>query len=105
MFVGMHVLLAHRTNTPELAITEDEGKSFMGAAQNVLRHYSVQSTQKTLDWIAFAGCAMAIYAPRVVAIQVRKREERRAENSAAAPLDMRGAFHPSVVQPGFDAAE
>jgi len=72
MFVGLHVMLAHATGYDALAITDDEGKSFMGAAQNVLRHYSVETTQKTLDWIAFGGVAAGIYAPRIAAIMVER---------------------------------
>lgn len=75
MFVGLHALLAERTETPELAMTEPEAKQFMVAAQNVMRHYSVETTQKTLDWIAFAGCAAGIYGPRFAAIQINKRKK------------------------------
>lgn len=76
MFVGVHAMLAMQTKTPELAITDLEGKSFMTAAQNVLRHYSVETTQKTLDWVAFAGIAGGMYGSRIVAIANRKAEER-----------------------------
>jgi hypothetical protein len=84
MFVGLHVLLAERTNVPQLAITEDEGKSFMSAAQNVMRHYSVETTQKTLDWIAFAGVSAGIYMPRLAAIGIERRANK--ERRAAAPV-------------------
>lgn len=77
MFVGIHAILAERTDTPELAITEDEGKQFMQAAQNVMRHYSVESTQKTLDWVALFGCAGAMYMPRIAAVGMRKRSSAR----------------------------
>lgn len=77
MFVGLHVMLANATKTPELAIAPEEGEAFMVSAGQVLRHYSLETTQKTLDWIAFAGCAGAIYGPRAVAIALRRREEAR----------------------------
>jgi len=76
MFVGMHVMMAERTNTPELMMGMPEGEAFMGAVQNVMRHYSVQTTQKTLDFIALFGTASAMYAPRVVAYNLRKKAER-----------------------------
>ena len=76
MFVGLHVLLADRTNCPELAIGMDEGQAFMGAAQNVLRHYSVETTQKAADWVAFAGIAGGMYLTRGVAIANRLRQEK-----------------------------
>lgn len=74
MFVGLHVLLAERTNVPQLAISEQEGAQFLGAAQNVMRHYSVETTQKTLDWIAFAGVGAGIYFPRIAAIGIERRK-------------------------------
>lgn len=77
MFVGLHAVLAQRTNTPELAIGMDEGAAFMGAAQNVMRHYSVEATQKTLDWISFAGVAGGMYLTRAVAITNRLAVEKR----------------------------
>jgi hypothetical protein len=73
--VGIHALLAERTNTPELAMEMDEGKQFMTAAQNVMRHYSVETTQKTLDIIAFCGVTAQLYMPRIAAITIRKKTE------------------------------
>jgi len=75
MFVGLHAMLAMKTDIPELIISDQEGAEFMKAAQNVLRHYSVEATQLTLDWIAFAGCSIGIYAPRLVAIGVRRKTQ------------------------------
>lgn len=107
MFVGLHVLLAHNTNTPELMITDDEGKQFMSSAQNVMRHYSVQSTQKTLDWIAFAGVTIAMYAPRVVAIRIRKSHERKPGDVVQFTRGENGqpGFTPSVVPGDLEAGE
>jgi hypothetical protein len=76
MFVGVHAMLAMQTKTPELAIEPVEAASFMKAAQNVLRHYSVQTTQKTLDWIAFLGVAGGMYGTRAFAISARLAAER-----------------------------
>ena len=79
MFVGLHVAIAGATKTPEFAITDEEGDQFMKAAQNVMRHYSVETTQKTLDWIAFAGVCAQIYAPRIVAVAAKKPERPRTQ--------------------------
>lgn len=68
MFVGLHAVLAVKTGVQELAITPEEGQQFMDSAANVMRHYSVQTTQKTMDWIAFMGCACGLYIPRAIAI-------------------------------------
>lgn len=77
MFVGIHAMLAMSTKTPELELSEDEGKQFMTCAQNVMRHYSVTATQKTLDWVAFVGCCTMIYGPRVAAIGFRRASEQQ----------------------------
>lgn len=113
LFVGAHVLLADRTGVPELAITEDEGQQFMQRAQAVLRHYSVQTTQKAMDWIAFAGVAGMIYIPRVVALANRPSQRQpgpapmqhhvgpAADAPPGSPIEQ--AFAMTMVQP--EAAE
>lgn len=85
MFVGLHALLAERTDTPEIAITEDEGKQFMAAVQNVMRHYSVETTQKSLDWIALMGTASGMYVPRIAAAGVRRKMAKRGRPARPAP--------------------
>lgn len=77
MFVGLHVLLAERMDAPELAITEQEGKDFMTSVQNVMRHYSVETTQKTLDWVALMGTASGIYVPRIAAVSMRRKMSKQ----------------------------
>ena len=77
MFVGVHMLLADKTNCPELIIPPDEASGMLSAAQNVLRHYSVETTQKSLDWIAFAGIVGGGYLMRAVAISNRLGAEKR----------------------------
>lgn len=81
MFVGLHAILAERTGVPELQMSDDEGKQFMLAAQNVMRHYSVETTQKTLDWIALFGTAGGIYGTRFAAYQMRKNAEKAEKNA------------------------
>lgn len=101
--MGLHILLAQNTGNPELAMSPEEGTQFLSAAQNVMRHYSVQSTQKTLDWIAFAGVSFGIYAPRLVAMRVRKSEEKRQRQPAATVHQ----FHRGTAEqgPGFTVVE
>lgn len=127
MLVGVHAILAMQTKTPELAITEQEGKDFTRAAQNVLRHYSVQTTQKTLDWVAFLGVTAGMYGTRAFAISARHAAEKAAngdtfgqvlkfpDRSRKAPPASPGAaeaapaaaepYHPSVPQGGADLPE
>lgn len=75
MFVGLHVVASTQFNVPELSMDMAEGDQFMKSAQNVLRHYSVETTQKTLDWIAFGGTVMMIYGTRWGAYMIRKKTE------------------------------
>jgi hypothetical protein len=60
------------SGNPELEITEADGKAFLTAAQNVLRHYPLVASQKAVDWAAFAFTASFIYVPRAVAIAHRR---------------------------------
>ena len=68
MFVSTHVVLAKAVDVPELAITDAEGEQFLKACENVARHYSVTTTQKTLDWFALAGATVQIYGTRMMVI-------------------------------------
>ncbi len=88
MFIGLHLGLARLTGIEELEISDDEGKSFMTAAQNVARHYSVQTTQKTMDWIAFAGVTASIYATRAVVIVRNRKIESEPKRPEQAPQMM-----------------
>lgn len=77
LLVGVHAMLALQTKCPELELSDFEGKEFAKAAQNVMRHYSVQTTQKTIDWIALIGVSAGIYGTRALAVSKRVREERQ----------------------------
>jgi len=99
MFVGMHCLLAERTNTPELMMGLPEGEAFMGSVQNVMRHYSVQSTQKTMDWIALFGTASSMYVPRIVGYNMRKRIERSGQTRPAPTRPVQPGGQPAQPQP------
>lgn len=100
MFVGIHALLAERTQIPELAMSEDEGKDFMSRVQNVMRHYSIETTQKSIDFAALIGCASAIYGSRFMAYSFRVRMEKetkneRPENVVHFPQGVSGGIGPS----------
>lgn len=86
MFVGLHAALAMASRTPEWEISDEEGVAFQKAAQSVLRHYSVETTQKTMDWIAFSGVTVGIYGTRLVAISQRKRHEREKPSQQSAQV-------------------
>jgi hypothetical protein len=124
LFVGAHLQLAAATQTPELVISDDEGKQFLNSAQDVLRHYSVETTQKTIDWIAFIGSFGMMYGTRYIAISnrhARERKERGGErgtvvrplkfnrppppqrSAEATPSPAGDPIHgPLVIEPQFD---
>lgn len=56
---------------------------FLDSAKNVMRHYSVETTQKTLDMVAMIGTVGTIYGPRIVAINIRKAGEKAAKEAGA----------------------
>jgi hypothetical protein len=100
MFVGVHAMLALQLKTPELEVSEIEAREFAKAAQNVMRHYSVQATQKTIDWISFAGITAGIYGTRALAISNRRKEERRGghgERGQVLKFRPRGGGAPQAV--------
>jgi hypothetical protein len=68
----MHLQLARLADAPELAISESDGKAFLTAVQNVMRHYPVTASQKTIDWAALVFAASFIYLPRAAAMKARK---------------------------------
>lgn len=109
MFVGLHALMSERTGVPEWSMSEDEGKQFMAAAQNVMRHYSVETTQKTLDWISFIGTGAGIYGTRLAAYRFRTAAEREAKRDAPNRPAQNGssnvASFPVVVPGPMDTGE
>jgi hypothetical protein len=100
LLVGMTTMLAMRTGHEELAVTSDEAGEFLKAAQNVARHYSVETTQRTLDWIAFVGVSAQVFGTRAVAVMVKSRRESSPAPVRAAPPatnGLNGANPPSYV--------
>jgi len=103
MFVGIHALLATRTGIPEFEITMDEGKEFTTACQKVMRHYSVETTQKTLDTVALIGSAASLYGPRVAAYHFRMSAEKAAKEMTPPHVNVAGGA--SNIHPFPNGAE
>lgn len=72
LLIGTSALLAVRTETPEVAITPEEGTAFLNAATNVMRHYPIETTQKTIDWVAFIGVSAQVFGTRALAVMVKQ---------------------------------
>lgn len=77
IFVGIHVQLAQATQVPEFVIEQEEGDEFLKRAQAMMSHYSVETTQKTIDWLAFIGVGSMIYGTRFIAYNARVSRERK----------------------------
>lgn len=54
-------------------MSEGDAKTLMASAQNVLRHYSIQATQRAVDWLTFGSVAAFMYVPRAAALAQRIR--------------------------------
>jgi hypothetical protein len=80
IWVGLHLQLARVLDTPEVAITDTEGKAFLSAVQNVMRHYPVTASQVTVDWAALIFAASFMYLPRVAAVRARAARHARGED-------------------------
>lgn len=69
-------MLAMQTGHEEMAVGAEEAGAWLKSAQNVMRHYSVETTQKTIDWLAFCGVTAQVFGTRAVAIAVKNRNAR-----------------------------
>lgn len=102
MLAGTMALLAWRTDTPELQITAEEEKLFLMRVQNVMRHYSVKTTQKAMDVAALAGCTINMAAPRAFAIHQRLKAEREGDGERGQVLHFRPRPRPAPAPAGGD---
>jgi hypothetical protein len=79
LLIGAHALLAGFTKEDIWKLEQEEAHRFSGALENVARHYDIQTSQKTVDWIALAMVAGGIYGTRVYAISVKKSMAKKAQ--------------------------
>ena len=77
MLIGISTMLAIRTGMEEFQVGEDEMSAWLGSAQKVARHYSIETTQRTLDWIAFVGISGQVFGTRAVAIAMKARQQQK----------------------------
>lgn len=80
MLIGISTMLAIKTGHEEFMVGEDEMGAWLKAASNVSRHYSIETTQKTLDWVALIGMTGQVFGTRAVALAVKVRQERQPQN-------------------------
>jgi len=77
LLFSVHGLLAAVSKTPELALDEEESKRLANATAKVMELYNIEVSKKALAWSHFAMTAGSIYAPRVLAIQIRSKTEKQ----------------------------
>jgi hypothetical protein len=75
--VVLHVGIAAVSKTPELAIDEDEGRMLAAATANVMEEFDLKPDPKTQAIVGLVIAAGTVYGPRMVAIQMRRLQERR----------------------------
>jgi hypothetical protein len=70
----IHAMLAALTQTPELALGDDDAKRLAGALANVTRHYQLPTlSPERMALAMLVWTAGSIYFPKVRAIAQRKR--------------------------------
>lgn len=89
VIVGLTAAVAQWRDVPEIEIDESEAKELMSATQNVLRHYSIETTQKGADYIALVGVVAMIAGTRISAYNLRRRVEREEQQAKQ--------FKPTIV--------
>jgi len=90
MLIGISTMLAFKTGIEEFAIGEDEMTAWLRAASTVSNHYSIETTQKTLDWVAFGGISLQIFGTRAVAIAVKTRQPKQQQSAQVMPFPIAG---------------
>jgi hypothetical protein len=98
-FIGplliVHELAAHKTNTPELEIDEQEAKAICSAGDDVLAFYNKVPSPEMQVWLGFGTALSMVYGPRWVAIRTRmKREAKEREARKVQPIRPEQAFPP-----------
>lgn len=76
LFVGFHAALAQAADCPPLAISAEQGEEYLTTVQRVLSHYSLESTQKTLDIAALVGATATMYGPAAFWLFSRRGQRR-----------------------------
>lgn len=70
-----HMMLAHATGMDELSIDQSEANQLASAVSNVARHYAVEASQVTLDWVNLVMALGMIYGTRGIAIRNNRKKK------------------------------
>lgn len=58
----------------------------MKACANVARHYSAQTTQRTMDWAALIGAVGTVYGPRALIVMQQRRAQETRQQRPIGPI-------------------
>lgn len=106
MLIGISTMLAIKLEEPAVMVSESEMDAWLKAAQNVARHYSVETTQKTLDIVAFAGVSLQVFGTRAVAITAKNKKRKKGVGQDGNVLDAAHMFqNVDAFAAGFEGTE
>lgn len=100
ILLSSHLIMATMMKAPNLALDQKEARALAEATVNVTRHYNVQATQKTIDWVNFATTAFMIYGTRAIAYGAERKKQKAADQSVTGPQPAAGIFTGGPQQPG-----
>jgi hypothetical protein len=81
MLAGCMTMASLNFNAPEWQVGEVEAKEYLVHVQNVMRHYSADSTQKSIDVAMLIFASSMFLGTRSAATMVRLREEREGKRA------------------------
>lgn len=93
ILLSAHTMLAAVTS-PVMVIDGEEAKLMATGISNVARHYDVSATEKTLDWANLFMALGAVYGPRIMTMDWKRKPKAAAEK----PTQTNGVA-PMYVQP------
>jgi len=70
-------MLAQQTGIEEYQLNPQELNAWRISAENLARHYEIQTTQKTMDWASFIGATAFTFGTRAIAIANAYGEKRK----------------------------
>jgi hypothetical protein len=86
--------LAAAFSASELALTEQQAEAYAAAASDVMSHYDMGATAKTIAWVNLLAAMGGIYWQKIGQISARKAGEKAARVKAAvSPLIPRTDMH------------
>lgn len=78
LIIAIHSGIASVSKLPELELDEEEARKVAVACDELARFYDVAPSAEVKLWLNFAGTMGAVYAPRIIAISIRRKRERSA---------------------------